>query len=70
MNGAALTRIMTVAEIAKHLHCSPPTVYTLIRSGQLASIQFSTNGKRGVVRVAEEDLAAFIARHRSNGGAR
>jgi len=67
---ATLPRVLTVAEVKRHLHCSAPTVYALIRTGQLPAITFSTNGRRGVVRVAEEDLKDFIQRHRSSGGGR
>jgi excisionase family DNA binding protein len=59
-----LPRVLTVAEVRKLLRCSGPTIYSLIRSGQLPAITFSTNGKRGVVRVTEEDLREFIQRHR------
>ena len=65
-----LPRILTVREAASRLRVSPPTVYTLIKNGDLPSIVFSTRAGRGVVRVAEEDLKAFIDRHRGKGTAR
>ena len=57
-------RIFTVAEVSKILRVSPPTIYTLIKSGDLGSITFSTVAGRGVVRVSEGDLKAFIDGHR------
>jgi len=78
-----LPRLLTIREVAAALRFSPPTVYTLVRSGQLPSITItavpgtareSETGaplppRVGGVRVLEEDLAAFIKGHRSNGGA-
>jgi excisionase family DNA binding protein len=61
-------RIFTVAVVANILQVSTPTIYSLIKSGDLGSISFSTRGGRGVVRVQEDDLRAFI--EKSRGGAR
>ena len=80
----SLPRLLTVAEIAKHLRCSPPTARTLIRRGDLPAIIVNAvpgkarKSKTGEplpprvsgVRVLEDDLAAYIQSRRSNGGGR
>lgn len=57
--------IFTVAVVAGILHVSTPTVYSIIKSGDLPAITFSTRGGRGVVRVAAADLRQFIESHRT-----
>ena len=72
-----LPELLTVKQVASRLSVSTPTVYSLIRSGDLVAIIFDTrigkvrttkDGKElpprnGVVRVAEEDLRAFMVGH-------
>lgn len=59
-----LPRVLTVKEAAAALRVSTPTVYSLVKSGDLPAIQFSTRGGRGVVRVAVDDLKTFLDQHR------
>jgi excisionase family DNA binding protein len=59
--------LLTVKEVAGRLRVSPPTVYSLIKSGDLPAITFSTNGRRGSVRVTVDDLKAFYAKHYGGG---
>ena len=79
-----LPDLLTVKEVASKLRCSNPVVYDLIRNGDLPSVTFSgregkvrktKDGKElpprnGVVRVAVEDLRAFIDGHRGRGAGR
>jgi excisionase family DNA binding protein len=52
-------RFFTIAEVAEHLKVVPRTVRRWIKSGDLVA------HRRGrVVRIAESDLKAFIARLR------
>lgn len=64
-----LPRLMTIKEAASKLRISTPTVYSLVRSGDLPAITFSTRGGRGVVRVAENDLRLFIHAHHGKAAA-
>lgn len=62
-----LPRILTIREVAAAFRVSTPTVYSLIRSGDLPAITFSTRstrGGRGVVRVRQDDVKAFLDQHR------
>jgi excisionase family DNA binding protein len=52
-------RFFTVAEAAEAVDVSTRTVRRWIKSGELAAHYFGA-----VVRIAESDLKAFIARHR------
>ncbi len=62
-DGGALPLIMTVKEVAAAFRVSTPTIYSLIRSGDLPAIVFSTRAGRGVVRVRAEDARAFLDRY-------
>ena len=62
--GTVLPDILTVREVAAKIRCSTPTIYALIKSGDLPAITFSTRGGRGVVRVTVDDLKSFIEQHR------
>ena len=55
-------KIMKPAEVAEVLKVSLPTVYAIISKGLLPAVRIGT--KRGVVRVCEEDLMAYIASRR------
>ena len=52
--------MMTVAEIAKRLRVSLACAYALIDAGELACYRIGL--RRGVIRVSEEQLQAFLAR--------
>jgi excisionase family DNA binding protein len=51
---------LTVAEIAERMRCCKMTVYRLVHSGDLESVQF---GKRGMFRVRESVFRAWIKNH-------
>jgi len=53
--------MMTVAEVAKRLRVSPACAYALIDAGELACYRIGL--RRGVIRVSEEQLQAFLARN-------
>lgn len=60
---APLNRLLTVDQVALRLQQPRSSVYTLIRTGQLAAINLAPgNGK--VLRVRESDLRAFIESRR------
>lgn len=54
--------MFTVAEIAKRLKCSPALVYALCEAGKLSHHRLGLG--RGTIRVAEEDLTAFLQESR------
>ena len=51
-----LERVLKAAEVARHLGCTPDTVYTMIREGKLRAIRVGR-----LLRVPESSLAEFIA---------
>ncbi|MHB8420598.1 MAG: helix-turn-helix domain-containing protein [Myxococcales bacterium] len=51
--------LLTVREVAARLHVSTATVYALADRGKLAHVRVSN-----AIRVAPEDLAAYVAAHR------
>jgi excisionase family DNA binding protein len=55
--GAALPRMLTLDQVKEVLNVNSPLVYALVRSGELRAAQF---GGRGVWRVREDDLLAYI----------
>jgi excisionase family DNA binding protein len=57
---AATTNFSTIADIADRLDVSPRTVRRWIERGDLVVHRLG-----GVVRIAESDLRAFLAAHRS-----
>ena len=59
MNAAdrPLHRLLTVAEVAYMTRLSRPTVYRLLRSGEIPSLRFGRS-----YRVAEEAVDEYIAR--------
>lgn len=52
-----LPRMMTLDEVQDVLNLGKPTLYALVKSGELRAAQF---GGRGIWRVREDDLAAYI----------
>lgn len=51
------SRMLTLDQVEEVLNLGKPLVYALVRSGELRAAQF---GGRGVWRVREDDLAAYI----------
>lgn len=56
--------IMTVAEVAAALRCSPRHVREILRVGALHSIQIGLGTKRPRLTIAREDLQSYIDRSR------
>jgi excisionase family DNA binding protein len=50
-------RMLTMDEVQEILNLGKPMVYALLRSGEIKAAQF---GPRGIWRVREDDLAAYI----------
>lgn len=50
-------KMLTIDEVQEILNLGKPMVYALVRSGELRAAAF---GPRGIWRVREDDLAAFI----------
>jgi excisionase family DNA binding protein len=55
--GVDLPRMLTLDQVKAVLNVNSPLVYALVRSGELRAAQF---GGRGVWRVREDDLLAYI----------
>ncbi|BCW73643.1 DNA-binding protein (plasmid) [Arthrobacter sp. NicSoilB8] len=55
--GGGLPRMLTLDQVKEVLNVNTPLVYALVRSGELRAAQF---GGRGVWRVREDDLLAYI----------
>ena len=53
----AMTRFLTIADVAETLSVSPGQVRTLIKNGELPAIQV---GGRKQWRIEESDLEAFV----------
>jgi len=53
----AFARMLTLEQVEEILNLGKPLVYTLVRNGELRAAQF---GGRGVWRVREDDLEAYI----------
>jgi excisionase family DNA binding protein len=56
-----LPRLLTIAEVAGHLHCTPAHVGRLIRNGLLPAHNIALGARRAEWRVSEQALANFIA---------
>lgn len=50
-------RMLTLEEVQEILNLGKPLVYALVKSGELKAIQV---GGRGIWRVRQDDLAAYI----------
>jgi excisionase family DNA binding protein len=56
-SGPAFPKMMSLAAVKDVLNVGMPTIYGLLRSGELRGVQI---GGRGIWRVAETDLAAYL----------
>ncbi len=54
----------TVNEVASELKISPATVYGWIASGMLPHFRLGAKGRRGCIRVSDEDFQAFLAQQK------
>ena len=54
---APFPRMLTLDEVQEILNLGKPLVYALVKSGELRAAQF---GGRGIWRVRQDDLAAYI----------
>ncbi|WP_371419114.1 helix-turn-helix domain-containing protein [Pseudarthrobacter sp. NamE5] len=52
-----LPRMLSLEQVQEVLNLGMPSIYALVKSGELRAAQF---GGRNVWRVREDDLAAFI----------
>jgi excisionase family DNA binding protein len=50
-------KMLTIDQVQEILNLGKPMVYALLRSGEIKAAQF---GPRGIWRVREDDLAAYI----------
>ncbi|MGY4542513.1 excisionase family DNA binding protein [Arthrobacter sp. UYNi723] len=55
--GTRFPKMLTLDQVQEILNVGKPMVYTLVKSGELRAAQFSG---RGIWRVREDDLAAYI----------
>ena len=55
--GVVFPKMLTLEQVQEILNVRSPLVYALVRSGELRAAQF---GGRGVWRVRQADLAAYI----------
>lgn len=55
--GSSFPKMLTLDQVQEVLNVGKPMVYTLVKSGELRAAQFSG---RGIWRVREDDLAAYI----------
>lgn len=51
------SKMLTLDQVQEILNLGKPMVYALVKSGELRAAQF---GGRGIWRVREDDLAAYI----------
>ncbi|MCQ6270992.1 helix-turn-helix domain-containing protein [Pseudarthrobacter sp. R1] len=54
---APFPKMLTLDEVQEILNLGKPLVYALVKSGELRAAQF---GGRGIWRVRQDDLAAYI----------
>jgi len=59
--------MLTIKQVAERLGLSMTTVYGWISSGALPHFRLGGKGRRGCIRVAESDLAAFLEAHKCGG---
>lgn len=57
--------LLTLRDVAKSLKVSETTVRRLVRAGSIAAYKV---GKRGQLRVREEDLESFLEKQRIEAG--
>lgn len=53
----SFSRMLSLEQVQEILNLGMPSVYTLVKSGELRAAQF---GGRNIWRVREDDLAAYI----------
>lgn len=58
-----MENLLTVKEAAEKLRCHPETVRELLRRGDLEGIKYSSAGRRGVWKISEKAIDAFLNRH-------
>lgn len=56
-SAAPFAKMLTLEEVQEILNLGKPLVYALVKSGELRAAQF---GGRGIWRVRQDDLAAYI----------
>lgn len=56
-SGLPFPKMLTLDEVQEVLNLGKPLVYALVKSGELRAAQF---GGRGIWRVRQDDLAAYI----------
>lgn len=56
------TKVLKPAEVGERLGLSRATIYRLIAAGEFATVAV---GARGVTRIEESEVAAYIARSRT-----
>lgn len=52
---------MTVRDVAARLKVSAPTIYRLVRSGDLDAVNYGTGGDKSQFRISEASVLAFLA---------
>lgn len=56
-------KLLTVEEVSRELNVSATCVYSLVQTGELASIRIGKG--RGTIRVDQEDLDDFVEQRRN-----
>lgn len=51
------SQFLTIDQVAEILNVNKPTIYALLRSGEMKGLRL---GGRGVWRISEDDLQAFL----------
>lgn len=51
------SKMLSLGEVREILNVGAPTLYALLRSGELRGVQI---GGRGIWRISEDDLAAYL----------
>ena len=54
-----MTKLLTPAQVAEILQCSPATVRTMVLSGRLPSVNIGTGTKRRTFRIPEEAVTSL-----------
>jgi excisionase family DNA binding protein len=58
----------TVRQAAKMLGVSRALVYAYCQSGELPHMRFGLPGRRGTIRIRQDDLELFVLKKRVEGG--
>ncbi len=51
---------MNVEEAAKRLEVSKSLMYRLVQEGRIPHLRIGQNGRRGCIRISEEDIKRFL----------